>query len=255
MTDSERGEASHAPRRDGAVDIAASVAGGDADGGAVDADSIDGDAGAGDAGDEPTTEIPGVPTAPARRDRDGRRNPDSRDSRRRGARVHPERDGPIDRSPARLSSAAAVGAALLALVSSGSASILALLLGALGVALTLGGLLVARRGPITVGATLLFVGTLVAGVAGAGVLPLLVSVAASVLTWDLGRNAVDVGAQLGRRADTTGIELVHAGASVLIVSLSAGLGYAVFDAAAGGQPVVALVALLLSGVLLSLALS
>lgn len=157
----------------------------------------------------------------------------------------------IDRSPARLSAIVAVGAALLSLATVGTASVVAFSLGALGAATAVGGVLAGRRALVTAGAAVLFLGALAAGVGGASAPRVLVATGAAVFAWDVGRAAVDVGMQLGAAAETTGIELVHAAASLLVVGVSGGVGYVVFRVAAGGRPVVAVVALLVAGALLA----
>lgn len=160
----------------------------------------------------------------------------------------------IDRSAARLSGAAAIGAALLALAAVSTASVVAFSLGAIGTATVVGGLVTRHRGIVTAGAVVLFVGALAAGIAGASAPRVLVATGAVLFAWDVGRTAVDVGTQLGTVADTTAIELRHAGASALVITLTGGVGYAVFRMAAGGHPVGAVVALLVAGTLLSLSL-
>lgn len=163
-------------------------------------------------------------------------------------------DGAIDRSAARLSSAGAIGTAVLALAVISTASLVAFSLGAIGLAVVVGGLLISNRGLVTGGAVILFVGTLAAGIADASASRLLVATGGIVFAWDVGRAAIDVGVQLGAAAETTALELRHAGASLLVIAITGGVGYAVFQVASGGQPVSAIIALLIAGVLLSLAL-
>jgi hypothetical protein len=163
-------------------------------------------------------------------------------------------DGTIDRSPPRFSAWVAVGTAVLAVAAVGRASATALVFGVAGGALVLAGLGVARKGPVTVGSALLFCGVLAAGTVGAATRPLLVAGAATVVCWDVGRYAVDLGAQLGRAASTVRVELLHVAVSALVASATVGAAYAASRTVAGGQPVVALVALLLAGALLSFVL-
>ncbi len=160
----------------------------------------------------------------------------------------------IDRSPARLSASLAIGAAVIALAAVSTASLVAFSLAAIGTTTVAGGILASNRGLVTAGAVVLFVGTLAAGVADASAIRLLVATGGALFAWDVGRVAVDVGVQLGAGADTTDLELVHAGASLLVIVLAGGVGYALFQTAAGGQPVSAVVALLIAGTLLSLTL-
>lgn len=160
----------------------------------------------------------------------------------------------IDRSAARLSSGVAIGAALLALATVGTASLVAFSLGAIGTVAVVGGIATGHRGVVTAGAVVLFVGTLAAGVAGVSAPRQLLATGAVLFAWDVGRSGIDVGAQLGATADTTAIELRHASAIALVIALTGGIGYAVFRLAAGTYPVSAVVALLVAGALLILTL-
>jgi hypothetical protein len=152
-----------------------------------------------------------------------------------------------------LSASLAIGAAVIALATVGTTSLVAFSLAAIGTATVAGGVVTSNRGLVTAGAVVLFVGTLAAGVADASASRLLVATGGAVFAWDVGRTAVDIGVQLGAGADTTDLELVHAGTSLLVIGLAGSVGYALFQTAAGGQPVSAVVALLIAGTLLSLA--
>jgi len=156
----------------------------------------------------------------------------------------------IDRSPARLSSVLAVSAAFVALGASGFYSWPALAVGAAGLVLLAAGVARGSTAAVTLGAFGLFVGAIVAGVRGAPVVPVLISATATVLAWDIGGYAVSIGRQLGRDADTARIEAVHATASAGVGTVTAGVGYGLFRAATGGQPVTALLFLVVAAVLL-----
>lgn len=96
--------------------------------------------------------------------------------------------------------------------------------GLVGLAVLLAGLLPVRAGRertlVTAGTALLFVGVLTSGVVhGATLASLLLAGVATVLAWDLGEQAVSLGAQVGRGASTYRAELVHGGGS-----LAAGVG-------------------------------
>jgi hypothetical protein len=158
----------------------------------------------------------------------------------------------VDRSPARLSAALALGGVLVALAAS-AVSVLALLVGGGGVVAVAVGVLRGSRAALGVGVAGLFAGALLAGVLGGGPVRLLVAVAATAFAWDAGENAIGVGEQLGRAADTARAELVHAGASAGLLTTAAGVGLLAFALAGGGSPL-ALVALLLGAVLLVAAL-
>ena len=161
----------------------------------------------------------------------------------------------IDRSPARLSGRIAAGVGVIAVVASGSYSWSALACGLLGLALVGLGLVRGSRSGVTAGAVGLFVGALVAGAGGAPALAVALGVAAAVVTWDVGTNAIDVGDHLGREARTRRIEAVHAAASISVGVVTTGIGYGIYRATAAGQPLAALVLLLIAAVLLSSALA
>jgi hypothetical protein len=79
---------------------------------------------------------------------------------------------------------------------------------------------------IALGAGLLFVGAMGAAAAGAGLVPVLVAGAGALLAWDLGENAVELGAQLGRAAETSRGEFAHGGASALVAGSSVAVAVA-----------------------------
>lgn len=162
---------------------------------------------------------------------------------------------PVDRSPAGLSRWASAGAGLVALAAGGLYSWPALVTGGLGFLLLVVGLVRGTGGAISAGAFCLFGGPILAGSQGAPVLPVLAGVAFAVLAWDAGGNAISVGRQLGRDADTVRAEAVHLAASAVVGAVVAGVGFGLYRTATGGQPVAALVLLALAAVLLVEALS
>lgn len=158
----------------------------------------------------------------------------------------------IDRSPARLSGGLSLGAGGVAVAAGGTA---------LGGALGVGGLLLlavgqlrGTRAAVTAGAWLALAGIVVAGTAGASPAVMLVGTAAAVLAWDFGEQAINLGEQLGRSARTRNAELVHAANSTLVAVAAVAVGYGLFLAGSGGQPVTALVVLLGAALLLAAAL-
>lgn len=156
----------------------------------------------------------------------------------------------IDRSPAVLSTALAIGAGVVSLLGSALGSLVGVAPAAVGLLVLSVGLVRASRGVLTVGAGLLFLGVLLAGAAGAGPEPLVIGTLGAVLAWDVGENGIGIGAQLGRAADTRRVELVHAASSLVVGAVTAALGYGVYLAAASGQPLTALVFLLFGATLL-----
>lgn len=159
-----------------------------------------------------------------------------------------------DHRPTRLGGWIAVGAALLVLAAGGLYSWRALSTGVLAVALLVWGLARVSARTVDAGGAGLLASAVFAGVDGAPAAVVLVGVAAAVVAWDLAGNALSVGRQLGRAARTTRLELVHAGGSVLVGTVAAGLGYGIFRGATGGRPVLALVLLLVAVVLIASAL-
>lgn len=160
----------------------------------------------------------------------------------------------VTRAPPPLSVALAVlaaGVALLALAVGGTASLATAALGALAL---LVGLVRATRRHVTLGAALLVVAVAVAGFQGAGPEPLLVGVLATVVAWDTAEHGIGLGEQLGREAGTVRVQVVHAAATIGAGAIAAGVGYAVYRTAAGGQPVTAVVFLLVGAVALAAAL-
>lgn len=156
----------------------------------------------------------------------------------------------INRSPTRLSSWVAVSAAFVALGSSGFYSWPALGIGTAGFVLLVVGVVRGMPGGVTIGAFGLFMGAIIAGVRGVPVIPVLISVTTAVLAWDIGGSAISIGNQLGRDADTTRIETVHITASMSVGVVTTGVGYGLYQTGTGGQPVAAVIFLLIAAVLL-----
>ena len=126
----------------------------------------------------------------------------------------------------------------------------AVLLGGTGLLALVLGLRAGVRPAVSLGVLGLFLGVLVAGAVGVPTELLLVSAAASAVAWDVADQALSLGEQVGRGADTARAELVHAAGSALVASVAVAAAYLVFSAVAGG-PVLALALLLLGGVLLA----
>lgn len=162
---------------------------------------------------------------------------------------------PIDRSPVRLGTGLAIVSALLAWLAVGAYSLLAVAIGAPGVALVVVGATRGARWAVTSGAAVLFAGVLVAGVFEAPPLALLAGTVLAVTAWDAGGTAIDLGEQLGRDADATRLQVVHVGSTALAGLLATGVSYGIYRAATGGQPVAALALLLVAAVMLTEALT
>jgi len=160
----------------------------------------------------------------------------------------------IDRSPARLSSALAISAAALAAGTSALSATVALAGSLGGLALFAVGVVLGSRRGLTLGAGVLLLSALVGGLLSGAAYLLLPGVIATVLAWDFGEQAINVGEQLGRGADTTQLEVTHAAGSTVVGVGAGALGYGVYLVSSGGQPVTALVFLLLAVVVLTSAL-
>lgn len=85
-------------------------------------------------------------------------------------------------------------------------------------------------------------------------LVLLSAAVAAVLSWDVAGNAIEVGEQLGRSADTVRAEASHALGSLVLGAFVSGIAFGIFQSAAGGQPVTALVFMLVAMLVLVSAL-
>lgn len=154
----------------------------------------------------------------------------------------------IDHGPARISSLLAVitgGIAVIAI-----ATPLAVAIGIASVLILATGLATGSRQTVSLGAGGLLAGVIVAALQHAPPEPLLVGTVAAVIAWDTGEHAINVGEQLGRAADTRRCELAHFATTTLVGITAVIFGYVVFRLASGGQPVTALVLLLVAAVAL-----
>lgn len=168
----------------------------------------------------------------------------------------------IDRRPPTTGVAFATIFALLAAVATAAVS----LQGAAGVGLATVlvaiGLVRRSRAALTWGVALGAAGLVLAATSGGGaggaggsggagdVLGLLVAAVALAVAWDVGDHALSLGTTVGRNARSARNQFVHAGTSLLVGTLAAGVGYGTYVSATGGQPVAALVFLLFGAVVL-----
>jgi hypothetical protein len=105
------------------------------------------------------------------------------------------------------------------------------------------------------GTGLLFLTVLAAGLLQVvAVEPLLMSTAALLVGFDLGDNAVGLGEQLGRGAETLSVELSHGAVSLGVGAVAVGAGLVVPSIGTGGLSLSGLLLLLVALVGLSLAL-
>ena len=89
---------------------------------------------------------------------------------------------------------------------------------------------------------------------GAGRTSLLVATALAVLAWDAGEQAVSLGEQVGRRAETAAVTLVHVGASAVVGVAAVALAGGIYAVNVTGASLFALVLLLGAAIVLSAAL-
>lgn len=157
--------------------------------------------------------------------------------------------GTLDVRPTRLGIGLTGLFAVVALLATAVAPVV-LLVNLIGVCLILAGTARGRRSLVTVGAVCLVIGVLLAGLTGMRPEPLLIAMAATVLAWDAGTQAIDIGRTLGRTADTTRALVVHVAANTITAAVVAGLGYAVYRVVGRGQPATALVLLLFGALVL-----
>ena len=112
-----------------------------------------------------------------------------------------------------------------------------------------------ERHLVTAGTALLLVGAVGSGIAReAGSLVLLASVVATVVAWDVGEQAINLGEQVGRQAETRGVEIVHGVGALAVGAAAVGLAVGVERYTVTGVPLAGLAALLVAAVVLMLAL-
>lgn len=158
----------------------------------------------------------------------------------------------LDRTPPTLSVqlvAVLAAVAALPLLLGGAVAGLGLL-GAVGL---VGGTRSGRRPLVTGGAAALALAALLAGLVGVDPVAVLVSVAATLVAWDVGEHAVGLAEQVGQ-ATTRRSELAHAGASGLLAATVGTLGALVYFLGDTVRPTLVVVLLVLGAVLVVAAL-
>lgn len=170
--------------------------------------------------------------------------------------IDPEADvATVDHRPAIASVLLAVGAGTVATAAALTGGPVAGAAAATGVVFVAAGGATGYRRALSVGTAILFVGVLLAGVSGASPAASLAGMGATVFAWDVADHGLDLGARMGRGADTLRNELVHAGGSLAVAAVGGGVGLGISLAVVGGQPVTAIAFLLVGVVLLAAALS
>jgi len=172
----------------------------------------------------------------------------------RSAGAGPDGVGAPEYSPTSVGAAVSVLSALLVTVVLASVSLTGSASAGLGTWTIVVALLRGHRKLVTVGSSLAFGGLLLAGLADAPAPPLLVGAICTLVAYDAGHYSVRLGTQLGPAASTARAEYVHIGVTAVVTTVTALAGYLVFRLGTGGQPAIAVVALLLAVLLLVSAL-
>lgn len=159
----------------------------------------------------------------------------------------------VTHSPATLSAGLAVGAGLLAVLTGGIFTGLALVIGLFGLIGVAAGLFaVESRGLTTAGTGVIFLAVLASGVFGSPPpVFLMTSMLMTILAFDLGQNAFSVGAQMSDQTETGRGELVHAAASLGVGVVGIVLAYAIFLMSFDSASIVGVMLTLLAAILLA----
>lgn len=150
----------------------------------------------------------------------------------------------ITRRPTRSGTALALSAAGFAILALAFTTTTAALGGFVATVVLAAGVTRGSRRLVDTAGGLFFVALLFAGVGRGGTEALLLAAVASILAWDTAENALSVGEHLGRETATTRLEFVHAAATLAVLVVGVGVVYVLRSAATGGQPITAVVLLL-----------
>lgn len=157
-------------------------------------------------------------------------------------------------SPPTLSTLFAVTLGAFAVVLLAAGSLLAGAVGLVALALLVVALARGSQRDCRVAGAAFVLGFVAAGTTGAAADPVVTAAVLAVAAWDVADHGLGLGAQVGREATTTRNELVHLAVSLSVGGGAGALAVGAFLAAGGGQPVTALVLLLVGGVILLVAL-
>ncbi len=153
-----------------------------------------------------------------------------------------------DRRRPRASHALSVVAAL-AVLSAVRGSTLAVLIGIAGSVALVAGLVRRSEPPVVFAGATLFAAAVLAATGPADAESVLIGAFGAVVAADLGTFAVGIDRDADAAVATTRVELLHAVGSVTVATLTAGIGYLLFEAVPGGGSL-GVVALLIGGVVL-----
>ncbi|MEF8851308.1 MAG: hypothetical protein V5A28_02660 [Haloarculaceae archaeon] len=124
-----------------------------------------------------------------------------------------------------------------------------------GVACLLAGVWLGSHRIVDAGALVAFGGVVGAALLEAGPLAVLFGTVAAVVAWDTGTNAVTLSEQVGRGADTSRVEVLHALYGAAVGVAGGVLGFVLFSVGPTRQPVTTLFVLLLAAAVLVVALN
>jgi len=161
----------------------------------------------------------------------------------------------LTRRPSRRSVAVPAVAGTFAVAAGVATAPLAAVAAAAGVVVLVVGVGTARHRVVDAGGLVALAGFLAGGVGTASALPVVFGATATVVAWDAGDNAISLGRQLGRGADTVRVEVLHVLAGATVGLAGAVLGSVLFLLGPTGQPVTTLFVLLLAAAALVAALN
>lgn len=145
-------------------------------------------------------------------------------------------------------------AGLATVVVAAPGGLLAVVGGSCGLLLIAAGVFSSRSGPVTAGVLVQVAGLILAGLNGLSPTAVLFGLATALIAWDTGQFAITVGEQVGVENVSMRTELIHAGATALVVGATAVVAHGIFSVVADGQPFAALAALAVAALLLVLAI-
>jgi len=163
-----------------------------------------------------------------------------------GAATEPPTGREVDRRPTPLSALVAVAASAITAIAAGVGSLAGGAVAGLGVAVVAPAVIVGRRWAVDLGGLGLLGGVALGGAGDVSELWVLTAAVAAVVAWDAGGNAISLGEQLGRDADTASAELAHVGATVAVGTTTGGVAYVLYLLAGGQQPLSAVLLLLVA---------
>lgn len=160
----------------------------------------------------------------------------------------------VDRSPTETGTFVSVAVAVAAVLVLAVTSLPSVAATLVGTALLAVGLRRGNERIVTGGGCALFLGALVAGIGGGGVGPVLVGGALAVIAWDAAVNAIELGNQVGRAAETRSAELYHVAGTTAVAFATTAVAYALYAGLRSSRPITSVVLLTFAVVLLASAL-